>query len=266
MPSGFVDDPEGDVADKEVDDGSFGDDILAADADGVDVLLLNVGQHHTAAVTNDLCRGIDVKGVGCIPESLLHMRSERLLAVVRKGDIALGDGDGVHWLAVQQHRPLPGLGVEDPHGDLLSPCLSLLLQVNFYVLQTDDISVGCGRTDPTRNDSVVQHPCRLAFADMKHLVELLQGYFSLLRHHISSPHSLRQQGACRASSPPRPWRWRRGENKYLPSYSCCCGQGISESPSCSHPATPEAMRRCGAGRGSGYPASRIVLTASGSGK
>ena len=29
MPRGFVDDPEGDVADEEVDDGSFGDDISA---------------------------------------------------------------------------------------------------------------------------------------------------------------------------------------------------------------------------------------------
>ena len=188
MPCGFVDDPEGDVADDKVDDGGFGDDMLAADADGVDVLLLNVGQHHASAVPDDLCRGIDDKGVGCVPESLLHMRSERLLAVVRKGDIALGDGDGVHGLAVQQHLPLPGLGVEDSHGDLLSPCLSLLLQVNFYVLQTDDISVGCGRTDPTRNDAIVQHPRCLAFADMEHFVELFQGYFALPQH-ISSPRS-----------------------------------------------------------------------------
>ena len=134
MPSGFVDDPEGDVADEKVDDGGFGDDIFAADADGIDVLLLNVGQHHASAVTDDLCRGIDVMGVGCIPKPLLHVRSERLLAVVRKGDIALSDGDGVHGLTVQQHLPLPGLGVEDPNGDLLPPCLSLLLQVNFYVL------------------------------------------------------------------------------------------------------------------------------------
>lgn len=155
MPRGFVDDPEGDVADEEVDDGGFGDDILAADADGVDVLLLNVGQHHASAVTDDLRRGIDDKGVGCVPESLLHVRSERLLAVVRKGDIALCDGDGVHGLAVQQHLPLPGLGVEDPNGDLLSSCLSLLLQVNFYVLQANDISMGSGRTDPTRNDAVL---------------------------------------------------------------------------------------------------------------
>ena len=203
MPSGFVDDPEGDVADEEVDDGGFGDDILAADADGVDVLLLNVGQHHTSAVTDDLCRGIDVKGVGCVPESLLHVRSERILAVVCKGDIALGDGDGVHWPAVQQHLPLPGLGVEDPHGDLLSPCLSLLLQVNFYVFQADNISVGCGRTDATRDDTIVQHPSRFPFADMEHFVELFQGDFALPQH-ISSPRFHHRKGACRASSPPRP--------------------------------------------------------------
>lgn len=205
MPRGFVDDPEGDVADEEVNDGGFGDDILAADADGVDVLLLNVGQHHAAAITDDLCRGIDDKGVGCVPESILHMRSERLLAVVRKGDIALGDCDGVHGTTVQQHLPLPGFGVEDPHGDLLSPCLSLLLQENFYVLQADNISVGCGRTDPTRNDAIVQHPSRFPLTDMEHFIELLQGYFALPRH-ISAPRFRHRQGACRASSPPRPWR------------------------------------------------------------
>ena len=215
MPRGFVDDPEGDVADEEINDGGFGDDILAADADGVDVLLLNVGQHHASAVTDDLCRGIDDKGIGCIPESLLHVRSERLLVFICKGDIALGDGDGVHGLAVQQHLPLPGLGVEDSHGDLLSPCLSLLLQVNFYVLQENDISMRFGRTDPTRNDAVLQHPRCLALADVEHLVELFQGYFALPQH-ISSPRFHHRQGACRASSPPRPWRWRRGENKYLP--------------------------------------------------
>ena len=87
MPRGFVDDPEGCVADEEVNDGGFGDDILAADADGINVLLLNVGQHHTAAVTDDLCRGINDKGIGCIPESLLHVRSERILAFIRDRDI-----------------------------------------------------------------------------------------------------------------------------------------------------------------------------------
>ena len=170
MPRGFVDDPEDDVADEKVNDGGFGDDILSADADGVDVLLLNVGQHHASAVTDDLCRGIDVKGVGCVLESILHVRSERLLAVVRKGDIALGDCDGVHGTTVQQHLPLPGLGARDPNGDLLSPCLSLLLQVNFYVLQENDISMRFGRTDPTRNDAIVQHPRRFPLADMKHFM------------------------------------------------------------------------------------------------
>ena len=203
MPCGFVDDPEGDVADEEVDDGSFGDDILAADAGGIDVLLLNVGQHHASAVTDDLCRGIDDKGVGCVPESILHVRSERLLAFIRKSGIALCDGDGVHGLAVQQHLPLPGLGARDPNGDLLSPCLSLLLQVNFYVLQADDISVGSGLTDPTRNDTIVQHPSRFPLTDMEHFIELLQEYFALPRH-ISSPRFHHRKGACRASFPPRP--------------------------------------------------------------
>ena len=205
MPRGFVDDREGDVADEEVNDGGFGDDILAADADGVEVLLLNVGQHHATAVADDLCRSIDVKGVGCIPESLLHVRSERFLAVIRKGDIALRDGNGVHGLTIQQHLPLPGLGVEDPHGDLLSPRLSLLLQINFYVLQADDISVGSGRTDATRDDAIVQHPRRFSLADVEHFVELFQGYFAFTQH-ISSPRFHHRQGAYPASSPLRPWR------------------------------------------------------------
>ena len=155
MPRGFVDDPEGDVADEEVDDGGFGDDILAADADGVDVILLDVGQHHAAAVTDDLCRSIDDKGVGCVPESLLHVRPERILAFIRKGDIALGDGDGVHGLAVQQHLSLPGLGVEDPHGDLLSSFGSFLLQIRFYVLTEDDISVCFRRSDLAWDNAIL---------------------------------------------------------------------------------------------------------------
>lgn len=204
MPRGFVDDPEGDVADKEVDDGGFGDDILAADTDGIDVFLLNVGQHHATAVTDDLCRSIDDEGVGCVPEPLLHVRSERILAFIRKSDIAFGDGNGVHGPAVQQHLSLPGLGVEDPHGDLLSPLGSFLLQIGFHILAEDDISVGSGRTDATRNDAIVQHPRRFSLADVEHFVELFQGYFALPQH-FSSPHPHRQ-GACPASSPPRPWR------------------------------------------------------------
>lgn len=178
MPRGFVDDCEGGVAYEKVNDGGFGDDILATDADGVDVLLLNVGQHHATTVTDDLCRSIDDEGVGCVPKSILHVRSERFLIFIRKSDIAFGDGNDVHGLTVQQHLPLPGLGVEDPHGDLLSPCFSLLLQVNFYFLQADDISVGCGRTNAARNDAIVQHPRRFSLADVEHFVELFQGYFA----------------------------------------------------------------------------------------
>ena len=76
MPRGFVDDPEGNVADEEVNDGGFGDDILAADVDGIDILLMNVGHNHPPDVTDDhilvigkeiahlhirLSRGVDIK-------------------------------------------------------------------------------------------------------------------------------------------------------------------------------------------------------------
>ena len=111
MPRGFVDDSEGDIADEEVNDCRLGYDILTADADGINVLLLNVRQHHAAAVTDDLCQGIDSKSIGCVPKSLLHVRSVHVLAFIRKSDIALCDGNGVHGLAVQQYLPLPGLGV-----------------------------------------------------------------------------------------------------------------------------------------------------------
>ena len=70
MPRGFMDDLEGEVIGEKVHEGALGEDIFPADADGVDVLLLNVGQHHAAAVTNDLCRGIDDKGVDCVSSAL----------------------------------------------------------------------------------------------------------------------------------------------------------------------------------------------------
>ena len=100
MPRGFVDDPEGDIADEEVDDGGFGDDILAANADGINVLLLNVRQHHAAAVTDDLCRFVYEECIRYIFKTLLYVRPERILAFIRKSDIALCDGDGVHGLTV----------------------------------------------------------------------------------------------------------------------------------------------------------------------
>lgn len=100
MPCGFVDDPEGDIADEKVDDGGFGDDILAADADGINMLLLNVGQHHAAAVTDDLCRFVYEECIRYIFKTLLYVRSERILVFLCKSNIALCDGNGIHGLTV----------------------------------------------------------------------------------------------------------------------------------------------------------------------
>ena len=43
MPRGFMDDLEGEVADEKFHERSLGDDILTADLNGEDALLLNIG-------------------------------------------------------------------------------------------------------------------------------------------------------------------------------------------------------------------------------
>ena len=70
MPRGFMDDLEGKVVGEEIHKGGLGEDIFSADLNCEDALLLNVGQHHASAVTNDLCRGIDDKGVDCVTSVL----------------------------------------------------------------------------------------------------------------------------------------------------------------------------------------------------
>ena len=99
--------------------------------------------------------------------------------------------------------PLPGLGVEDPHGNLLAPFRPFLLQIRFHILKPYGISMCLGGADAARNDPVIEHPRRFPLTDMEHFIELLQEYFALPRH-ISSPRFHHRQGACRASSPPRP--------------------------------------------------------------
>ena len=45
MPRGFMDDLEGEVIDEEVHECALGHDILSADLNGEDSLLLNIGQY-----------------------------------------------------------------------------------------------------------------------------------------------------------------------------------------------------------------------------
>ena len=201
-----MDDLEGEVADEKFHKCALGHDILSADPNGEDSLLLNIGQYCVFGVAHNIGCFISSERVGKVPQPLLNVVSECLSAFVSHLDIAIRDSHSVHrMMIVDHHRLLRWLGVEDAHGYLLAPFRPFLLQIRFHILKPYGVSVCLGGTDAARNDAVVQHPCRFPLADMKHLVELLQGYFTFSRHHISSPH-LRQQGACRASYLPHPLR------------------------------------------------------------
>ena len=109
------------------------------------------------------------EGIGKVPKPPLHVLSERASALVRNGDEAFSNVHGIHRaIIVDHHRLLGRLGVEDPHGDLLSSCRPFFSQIDLNVFHTDHVSVCFGRSDLARNDAVLQHPCRLAFAEVEH--------------------------------------------------------------------------------------------------
>ena len=140
MPRGLMDDLEGEVADEKFHECALGNDILSADLDCEDALLLNIRQHRVFSVTHNVGRLVCGELVGKVPNPLLNMVSECVLTLIS------------------------------------------------YI----DISMSFNGADLARNDAVLQHPRRFPFADMKHLVKLLQGYFTLVRHHINSPRGLTQ--------------------------------------------------------------------------
>ncbi len=166
MPLGFVDDLEGGIADKEVGDGGLGNDILSADKDGSNILFLNVIEYHTFAITGNFGGLLDGECIAEIFQSLVNVSFVCILAIIREGDIALGKRCRVHWLVVDFHPSPCRLGVEDPHGDFLTPLCSFLLQIDFHILTEDDISVCLCRSDLAWDDAVIQHPRRLALTDV----------------------------------------------------------------------------------------------------
>ena len=175
MPQGFVGNFEGEICDEELYECAFGNDILSADLNSEEVLLLDIRDYRISGVSYDLASLICRDSIGKVPEALFHVHSELVLALVRNRDITLHYVYGIHRVViVDHHRLFRGLGVEDPHGDLLSSLGSFLLQISFYILTEDDISVRFGRSDLARDNAVVQHPRRLALTDVKHLVELFQ--------------------------------------------------------------------------------------------
>ena len=175
MPRGLVDDLKGEVADEKFHECALGHDILTADLDSEEVLLLNICNHRIFGVAHDLSCLICRDGIGKVLKPLLNVVSECISALVGDRDIAIHHVYGVHWvMIVDHHRLFRGLCVEDPHGDLLSSLGSFLLQIGFHILSEDNISVCFGWSDLARDNTVVQHPRRLALTDVEHLVELFQ--------------------------------------------------------------------------------------------
>ena len=180
MPRGFMDDLEGEVIGEKAHEGGLGEDIFSADLYCEDALLPNIGEHCVRSVADDLGGFVGGEGIGKVQKPFLNVGAEILPALIRNGNEAFSNVHGIHRaIIIDHHRLLGRLGVEDPHGYLLTPCRPFLSQIDLNVFHTDHVSVGFGRSYLARNDSVLQHPRRLSFADVEHLVKLLQGDFSV---------------------------------------------------------------------------------------
>ena len=128
------------------------------------------------SVADDLSCLIGGERIGKVSESFLNVGAEILPELIRNGNEAFSNVHGIHRaIVVDHHRLLGRLGVEDLHGDLLTPCRPSLSQIDLNVFHLDHVSVCLGRSDLARNDTVLQHPRHLAFADVGHFIELLQG-------------------------------------------------------------------------------------------
>ena len=64
MPRGLMDDLKGEVIDEEVHKSTLGYDILSADLDGEDALLLNIRQHRAFGVAHNISRLVCCERVG----------------------------------------------------------------------------------------------------------------------------------------------------------------------------------------------------------
>ena len=125
-----MDDFEGEVADEKFHECALGHDILSADLYCEDALLLNIREYRAFGISHNVSRFICGERVGKVPEPLLNVVSECILAFVSHLDIAIRDSYSIHRIMVMQyHRLLRRLGVEDPHGDLLTPCRPFLSQI-----------------------------------------------------------------------------------------------------------------------------------------
>ena len=136
-----MDNLEGEVAVEKFHKRALGHDILSADLNREDSLLLNIGQHCAFGVPHNISRLVCCERVGKVPKPRFNMVSECLSAFVSHLDIAMRDSHGIHRMMVMDHhRLLRRLGVEDAYGYLLAPLSSFLLQISLHVFKAYGIS------------------------------------------------------------------------------------------------------------------------------
>ena len=84
-----MNDLEGEICDEELRECGLWNDILSADLDGEEVLLLNIRYYRVSGVAHNLTSLICRDSIGKVSESLFHVRFELVLALVRNRDIDL---------------------------------------------------------------------------------------------------------------------------------------------------------------------------------
>ena len=85
-----MDDLEGEVADEKFHERTLWHDILSADLNGEDALLLNIGQHCAFGVAHNVGCLICGECIGKVAKPRFNVVSECFLAPVCNGDVALG--------------------------------------------------------------------------------------------------------------------------------------------------------------------------------
>ena len=90
MPRRLMDNLEGEVADEKFHECALGNDILTADLNGEDSLLLNIGQYCAFGVAHNISRLVCCERVGKVPKPRFNVVAECFLALVRNGNVALG--------------------------------------------------------------------------------------------------------------------------------------------------------------------------------
>ena len=156
MPRRLMDDLKGEITDEKFHECALGHDILAADLNGEDSLLLNIGQYCAFGVSHNFGGLICGECIWKVAKPRFNVVSECLSAFVSHLDIAICNSHSIHRMMVMDHhRLLRRLGVEDTHGYLPTPLGSFLLQIGFHVFKAYGIPVRFGRADSAWDDTVL---------------------------------------------------------------------------------------------------------------